>query len=104
MVRILGREGDGERRTCIYIYIYESKTFIKTYPFSTSAAFVVQIYLRMDRLDLAKKELAAIKSWADDATLAQLVEAWVDVVNVRSRMLSFYPPISQFNHKNHSHH
>ncbi len=39
----------------------------------------------MDRLDLAKKELAAIKSWADDATLAQLVEAWVNVIHVKKK-------------------
>jgi len=42
------------------------------------AAMIVQIYLKMDRVDLAKKELTAIRSWADDATLAQLIEAWVD--------------------------
>jgi hypothetical protein len=33
----------------------------------------------MDRVDLAKKELAQIKTWADDATLAQLIEAWVNL-------------------------
>jgi coatomer protein complex subunit epsilon len=42
-------------------------------------ALIVQIYLHIDRLDLARKEIAATKSWAEDATLAQLIEAWVDL-------------------------
>ncbi|KAF9934176.1 hypothetical protein FBU30_003200 [Linnemannia zychae] len=42
-----------------------------------SVAVVVQIYLQMNRLDLAKKEVEACKSWAEDAMLAQLMEAWV---------------------------
>ncbi|CAG8594740.1 8176_t:CDS:2 [Ambispora gerdemannii] len=40
-------------------------------------ALIIQIYLQMDRVDLAKRELAATKSWAEDAMLAQLIEAWV---------------------------
>ncbi|TPX42414.1 hypothetical protein SeMB42_g05130 [Synchytrium endobioticum] len=44
-----------------------------------SVALAVQAYLKLDRLDLAKKEVASLKSWADDATLAQLVEAWVNL-------------------------
>ncbi|KAG0308765.1 hypothetical protein BGZ98_006940 [Dissophora globulifera] len=42
-----------------------------------SVAVVVQIYLQMNRLDLAKKEVEACKTWAEDAMLAQLMEAWV---------------------------
>ncbi|KAG0362173.1 coatomer epsilon subunit-domain-containing protein [Gamsiella multidivaricata] len=42
-----------------------------------SVAVVVQIYLQMNRVDLAKKEVEACKSWAEDAMLAQLMEAWV---------------------------
>ncbi|KAF9427498.1 hypothetical protein BGZ94_004799 [Podila epigama] len=42
-----------------------------------SVAVVVQIYLQMNRLDLAKKEVEACKGWAEDAMLAQLMEAWV---------------------------
>ncbi|CAG8767990.1 15969_t:CDS:2, partial [Gigaspora rosea] len=30
----------------------------------------------LDRLDLAKREIAATKTWAEDAMLAQLVKAW----------------------------
>ncbi|KAJ1565705.1 hypothetical protein HK096_011533 [Nowakowskiella sp. JEL0078] len=43
------------------------------------AAITVQIYLKLNRLDLAKKELANIKTWADDATLAQIIEAWISI-------------------------
>ncbi|KAG0264251.1 hypothetical protein DFQ27_001328 [Actinomortierella ambigua] len=42
-----------------------------------SAAVVIQIYLQMNRLDLAKKELESVKAWAEDAMLAQQMEAWV---------------------------
>eukprot|EP00842_Homolaphlyctis_polyrhiza_P005976 jgi/Hompol1/637/HPOL_004250-RA len=44
-------------------------------------ALTVQIYLKLDRLDLAKKEVKSFKSWADDATLAQLIESWVNIVS-----------------------
>ena len=45
----------------------------------TSCALAVQIYLQMDRLDLARKEVAQAKSWAEDALLLQMMEAWVDL-------------------------
>ncbi|KAJ3412661.1 hypothetical protein HDV05_000411 [Chytridiales sp. JEL 0842] len=51
-------------------------------PFSKNlecVALTVQAYLKMNRADLAKKEVTAMKSWADDATLAQAVEAWQNV-------------------------
>lgn len=54
--------------------MYESLTSI-----SYSAALAIQIYIQMDRVDLARKEVANVKSWADDALLAQLLEAWVDL-------------------------
>jgi coatomer protein complex subunit epsilon len=38
---------------------------------------IIQIYLKLDRLDLAKRELASTKTWSEDAMLAQLIEAWV---------------------------
>ncbi|KAI8924269.1 coatomer epsilon subunit-domain-containing protein [Entophlyctis helioformis] len=43
-------------------------------------ALAVQIYLKLDRIDLARKEIKAFKAWADDATLAQLIESWVNLV------------------------
>lgn len=39
----------------------------------------MQIYLLMDRLDLARNEVASTKSWAEDALLLQMMEAWVDL-------------------------
>ncbi|KAI8381410.1 coatomer epsilon subunit-domain-containing protein [Radiomyces spectabilis] len=41
------------------------------------AALAVQIYLQMDRLDLARNEVNAAKAWAEDALLLQMMEAWV---------------------------
>ncbi|KAI8329417.1 coatomer epsilon subunit-domain-containing protein [Chlamydoabsidia padenii] len=40
-------------------------------------ALAVQIYLQMDRLDLARNEVTQAKSWAEDALLLQMMEAWV---------------------------
>ncbi|CAO3581404.1 unnamed protein product [Absidia cylindrospora] len=40
-------------------------------------ALAVQIYLQMDRLDLARNEVNHAKSWAEDALLLQIMEAWV---------------------------
>lgn len=46
---------------------------------SYSSALAVQIYLLMDRLDLARNEVASVKTWAEDALLLQMMEAWVDL-------------------------
>ncbi|CAO3699183.1 unnamed protein product [Rhizopus stolonifer] len=43
------------------------------------SALAVQIYLQLDRLDLARNEIASVKAWAEDALLLQLMEAWVDL-------------------------
>lgn len=39
----------------------------------------MQIYLQLDRLDLARNEVASVKTWAEDALLLQMMEAWVDL-------------------------
>ncbi|KAI8974642.1 coatomer epsilon subunit-domain-containing protein [Pilobolus umbonatus] len=43
------------------------------------SALAVQIYLQMNRIDLAKNEITKVKSWAEDATWLQMMEAWVDL-------------------------
>ena len=42
----------------------------------------MQIYLKLNRPDLAKKEVDKLKSTGDDSVLAQLLEAWVDLYTV----------------------
>ncbi|KAI7872565.1 coatomer epsilon subunit-domain-containing protein [Spinellus fusiger] len=42
-------------------------------------ALAVQVYLEMDRLDLARNEVSQCKIWGEDALLLQIMEAWVNL-------------------------
>jgi coatomer protein complex subunit epsilon len=50
----------------------------------------VQIYLQLDRLDLARNEITSVKTWAEDALLLQMMEAWVDLRVVSMQMNHIY--------------
>lgn len=44
-----------------------------------AVAIIVQIHLQQNRTDLAVKEVAAARRWAQDSLLVNLAESWVGV-------------------------
>ncbi|XP_046854131.1 coatomer subunit epsilon-like [Xenia sp. Carnegie-2017] len=44
-----------------------------------SSALTIQLYLSMDRIDLAKKELKRMQEIDEDASLSQLAQAWFNI-------------------------
>ncbi len=49
-----------------------------------AVALIVQIHLVQNRLDLAVKEVAAARKWAQDSLLVNLAESWVGLRVVRT--------------------
>lgn len=47
-----------------------------------SLALLTQIYLKINRLDLANKELRRMEQTDDDHSLTQLTRAWVGIAEV----------------------
>jgi hypothetical protein len=45
---------------------------------------MVQIYIQMNRVDLAEKQVKAMQSIEDESTLTQLAISWVYIAKVRS--------------------
>ena len=53
-----------------------------------SRALILQTQLKMDRLDLAKKELKTMQEIDDDAVITQLASAWLNLQLVNIHFLN----------------
>jgi hypothetical protein len=45
-------------------------------------AMNLQVYIRMDRIDLARKELKNMQEKDEDSTVTQLAQAWLNIAMV----------------------
>jgi hypothetical protein len=60
---------------------------------SISLALLIVLLLKHNRVDIAQRQLEALKSVAEDAALTQLCEAWVNMRLVKfSHEVSIYYP------------
>lgn len=111
-VEVEGEEVEDEEKGLVrsiaaaaFVYEGENEEALETLEAGTSTrnlegiALTVQLYLSMNRIDLAQKEFERAKSWAEDDMLLQLIEA---TLSLASGANSYANPHSFYNEQAHN--
>lgn len=77
------------------IYMQENNTeaayrVLHTSDSLEALAFIVDILLKSNRVDLARKKLKEMQEKDDDATLTQLVQAWCNIAIVSAKTIVLF--------------
>mmetsp|Transcript_17625 Transcript_17625/g.30356 ORF Transcript_17625/g.30356 Transcript_17625/m.30356 type:complete len:296 (-) Transcript_17625:77-964(-) len=62
-------------------------------------ALLIQVYLRMDRVDLAERQLKVMQQQEDDATLTQLATAYVGIATGGQKIQEAYTILQELSEK-----
>jgi hypothetical protein len=86
-IRAVG--GGGSMEQCVYYFSFVIKSKVLNC-FLTRRAILIQLYLRMDRVDVAQKELKMMKICDEESCLTMICTAWINLALVFYDMILLF--------------